>query len=40
MDDIGYRGWMHIEGVKFPLGLEKSIRYDTRYLRSIFPSKA
>lgn len=37
MDDIGYRGWLHIEGTKFPLGLEESIRYDERYLRGIFP---
>jgi sugar phosphate isomerase/epimerase len=37
MDDIGYRGWIHIEGEKFPLGLEESVRYDERYLRSIFP---
>jgi sugar phosphate isomerase/epimerase len=39
MDDVGYRGWIHIEGVKFSLGLEKSIRYDARYLRSVFPPK-
>jgi len=37
MDDIGYRGWIHIEGTKFPLGLEESVRYDLKYLRSIFP---
>jgi sugar phosphate isomerase/epimerase len=37
MDDIGYSGWMHIEGVKTPLGVEQSIAYDSRYLRSIFP---
>lgn len=37
MDDIGYRGWMQIEGTKFPLGLEESIKYDERYLRTIFP---
>jgi sugar phosphate isomerase/epimerase len=40
MDDIGYQGWMHIEGVKTPLGVEASIAYDTRYLRSIFPKTA
>ena len=39
IDDIGYRGWIHIEGVKTPLGLEPSIRYDAEYLRRIFPSK-
>lgn len=37
MDDIGYRGWIQIEGVKLPLGLEESIRYDLKYLRSVFP---
>ena len=37
MDDIGYRGWLHMEGTKLPLGLEESIRYDERYLRSVFP---
>jgi sugar phosphate isomerase/epimerase len=40
MDDIGYQGWMHIEGVKTPLGVEASIAYDSRYLRSIFPKSA
>ncbi len=37
MDDIGYRGWIHMEGTKMPLGLEESIKYDERYLRTIFP---
>jgi sugar phosphate isomerase/epimerase len=37
MDDIGYRGWFVIEGTKFPLGREESIRYDVNFLRSIFP---
>ena len=37
MDDIGYRGWMHIEGTKLPLGPEASVRYDLEYLRGIFP---
>jgi len=37
MDDIGYRGWMHIEGTRFPLGLEQSIKHDLEYLRSVFP---
>jgi hypothetical protein len=36
MDDIHYRGWMHIEsGVS-----EKDIGYNGRYLRSIFPKNA
>jgi sugar phosphate isomerase/epimerase len=37
MDDIGYRGWMQIEGVKLPLGVDESVRYDLNYLRGIFP---
>jgi len=37
MDDIGYRGWIHIEGTRLPLGVEESVRYDERYLRGIFP---
>jgi sugar phosphate isomerase/epimerase len=39
MDDIGYRGWIVIEGVKIPLGLEDSIRYDAKYLRGVFPPR-
>ena len=39
MDDIGYRGWIQIEPVKMPLGLEASCRYNIQYLRSIFPPK-
>ncbi len=37
MDDIGYRGWIIMEGTRMPLGLEESIKYDERYLRTIFP---
>ncbi|MBI4624901.1 MAG: sugar phosphate isomerase/epimerase [Verrucomicrobia bacterium] len=37
LDAIRYRGWLGIEGVKTPLGVEKSIRYDLDYLRPIFP---
>jgi sugar phosphate isomerase/epimerase len=37
MDDIGYRGWIQIEGTKFPLGAEESVRYDLEYLRGVFP---
>lgn len=40
IDDAGYRGWLVIEGTKTPLGLEQSYRYDTEYLRGIFPKKA
>lgn len=36
MDDIGYRGWIVMEGVKMPLGLEESMRYDAKYLRGVF----
>lgn len=39
MDDIGYRGWIHIEGAK-PLGLKESYLHDAQYLRSIFPPVA
>lgn len=39
MDDIGYRGWFVMEGVKMPLGVEESCQYDAEYLRTIFPSK-
>jgi L-ribulose-5-phosphate 3-epimerase len=39
MDDIGYRGWIHMEGVQMPLGIEESLRYDLGYLRSVFPAK-
>ncbi len=39
MDDIGYRGWIVMEGVKMPLGLEDSIRYDAKYLRGVFPPR-
>lgn len=37
LDAIGYHGWVGIEGVKTPLGVEESIRYDVNYLRPIFP---
>lgn len=37
LDDAGYRGWVGIEGLKMPLGIEQSIRYDLEYLRPIFP---
>jgi sugar phosphate isomerase/epimerase len=39
LDAAGYRGWLGIEGVKTPLGVEPSIRYDVDYLRPIFPAK-
>jgi sugar phosphate isomerase/epimerase len=37
LDETGYRGWTGIEGIKTPLGIEKSIRYDLDYLRPLFP---
>lgn len=39
LDAIGYRGWLGIEGIKTPLGVEPSIRYDVDYLRPIFPKE-
>jgi len=40
LDAAKYRGWVGIEGVKTPLGIEPSIRYDLDYLRPLFPAKA
>lgn len=39
LDDIGYRGWVGIEGVKTTLGIEESMRYNLDYLRPLFPRK-
>ena len=39
MDDIGYRGWIVMEGTQMPLGLEESVRYDVKYLRGVFGPK-
>jgi L-ribulose-5-phosphate 3-epimerase len=39
VDEIGYRGWFVMEGVKMPLGLEESCRYDAEYLRTVFPRR-
>jgi sugar phosphate isomerase/epimerase len=38
MDDIGYRGWIQIEGAQ-PLGLKESYQQDAAYLRSVFPAR-
>ena len=38
MDDIGYRGWIQIEG-RTPLGLKESYQQNAAYLRSVFPAK-
>jgi len=39
MEGIRYQGWLILEGTRFPLGVEKSIKYDADYLRSIFKTK-
>lgn len=39
MDEIKYRGWLVMEGVKMPLGIEESCRYDAEYLRGVFPKR-
>jgi sugar phosphate isomerase/epimerase len=36
MEDIAYSGWLVIEGIKLPLGMEGSILYDLDYLKGIF----
>lgn len=36
MEEIGYSGWMQIEGTTKPLGPVESTRYDVNYLRSVF----
>ncbi len=36
MRDIGYSGWLVLEEVKLPLGMEQSIRKDLEYLKSVF----
>jgi sugar phosphate isomerase/epimerase len=38
MKDIGYSGWLVMEEAKLPLGLEKSILLDLKYLRRLFLS--
>jgi L-ribulose-5-phosphate 3-epimerase len=40
MDEIGYRGWLVMEGTKMPLGIEESCRYDAEYLRTVFPRQS
>ncbi len=36
LDDIGYRGWVHIEG-RQPFGQTDSYRHDAHFLRGVFP---
>ncbi len=38
MDDIGYRGWIHIEG-RQPFGMMRSYQHDLRFLRAVFPRR-
>ena len=37
MDEIGYRGWLHVESVKMPHGRDETVRRDAQYLRTVFP---
>jgi len=39
LEDIGYRGWLVLEGTETPLGVEASVRYDADYLKSVFAGK-
>lgn len=39
LEDIGYQGWLVMEGTKMPLGLEASVRYDADYLKTVFAIK-
>jgi len=36
MDDIGYSGWIQIEGTQFPIGRMRGLKYDADYLRTVF----
>jgi sugar phosphate isomerase/epimerase len=38
MKETGYSGWLVLEEVKLPLGLEKSILQDLKYLKRLFLS--
>ena len=38
MDDIGWHGWIQIEGQQ-PLGMVESYRQDRAYLKQVFPPK-
>jgi L-ribulose-5-phosphate 3-epimerase len=39
MDDIGYRGWIQLEPVKYLKSREETFRLNTQYLRKIFPAE-
>ncbi|HVP90032.1 MAG TPA: sugar phosphate isomerase/epimerase family protein [Terriglobales bacterium] len=36
MAETGFHGWLVIEGTEMPLGVERSVRHDAGYLRSVF----
>ena len=36
MDDIGFSGWIQIEG-QAPLGMMESFRHDREFLKKVFP---
>jgi len=36
MEEISYSGWFVMEGTQMPLGIEKSMKADLDYLKSIF----
>lgn len=36
MDEIGYRGWLQLEGPQ-PFGLVRSYRHDRNFLKAVFP---
>jgi sugar phosphate isomerase/epimerase len=38
MKETGYSGWLVLEEVKLPLGLEKSLLQDLKYLKRLFLS--
>ena len=40
IEDIGYNGWLVMEGTKMPLGVEASVRYDADYLKALFGTGA
>jgi len=39
MDDVGYAGWFVLEGTEMPLGVERSLKADVDFLRTLFPRR-
>ncbi|HSI33446.1 MAG: sugar phosphate isomerase/epimerase family protein [Phycisphaerae bacterium] len=39
-DDIGYRGWFHLEGASKAMGLERTYRHDRNFLKGVCPENA